>query len=71
MIKKYMIVRIIKIHEGFSVVKKTEKGTLWERDMTESCFEIFDKNFETPESAVDEKNKYTNPSQFIVVPYYV
>jgi hypothetical protein len=68
--KKYMIVRIIKIHY-ISEIKKTENGTLWERDVSKPCFEIFENDFETPESAVDKKNKYMNPSQFIVVPYYV
>jgi hypothetical protein len=60
--KKYMIVRI----------NKTSRVQFnAEELLTESCFEPFEKDFETPESAVNAKNKYTNPSQFIVVPYYV
>lgn len=60
--QRYMIVRITKT----KMIQFCDESLI-----TESCFEILEKDFFRPESAVNAKNKYSNPSQYIVVPYYI
>jgi hypothetical protein len=57
--EKYMIVRIV------NILAETNNSTL-----TESCYQVIDKDYETPDSAYRVKEKYREPQHYIVVQYW-
>jgi hypothetical protein len=60
--EKYMIVRILNI---LSQMKSDDSL------ITEPCYVIVDKDYETPDSAWRVKEKYREPHHYIVVKYYI
>jgi hypothetical protein len=59
--EKYMIVRIANI-----VVQSINEDSM----ITEPCYQIVDKDYESPDSAYREKQKYREPQNYIVVQYW-
>jgi len=59
--EKYMIVRIVNI-----VAQLKDSNSM----ITEPCYQIVDKDYESPDSAYREKQKYREPQNYIVVQYW-
>ena len=59
--ERYMIVRIVNI---LAEMKDNN------RMLTESCYQIVDKDYETADSAYREKETYREPQHYIVVKYW-
>jgi len=59
--EKYMIVRIVNI-----VAQLKDDNSM----VTEPCYQIVDKDYESPDSAYREKQKYREPQNYIVVQYW-
>lgn len=55
--ERYMIVRIVNIKENDLM-------------LTEPCYQIIDKDYETPDSAYRVKQGYREPQHYIVVQYW-
>ena len=58
--ERYMIVRIVNI-----VVELSNDELI-----TEQCYQIVDKDYETPESAYNAMQKYRYPNHYSVVQYW-
>ena len=71
----YMIVRITEYCWLNTVVSDILSANQLAEDIRYStmkpCYYVVDKDFETIESAVNQKNKLNNPHHYIVVPYYI
>lgn len=59
--ERYMIIRIL------SIVAELKDN---EQLITEPCYQIVDKDYETPESAYNVKQKHRYPEHYIVVQYW-
>ena len=59
--ERYMLIRILSI-----VAELKDNDEL----ITEPCYQIVDKDYETPESAYNAKQKYRYPEHYIVVQYW-
>lgn len=54
---RYMIVRISKIFETFA-------------SLTQSCYEVIETDFISPEIAYEKMKDYRKPQSYIIVPYW-
>jgi hypothetical protein len=59
--ERYMIVRIINI-----LAEMKDNNSM----ITEPCYQIVDKDYETPDSAYRAKEKYRESQHYIVVQYW-
>jgi hypothetical protein len=59
--EKYMIVRIVNI-----IAQSKDDNSM----ITEPCYQIVDKDYESPDSACRAKQKYREPQNYIVVQYW-
>ena len=59
--KRYKIVRIV------DIVSQIKEDDLI---ITKDCYTIVDKGYKTAESAYKVKEKYTEPSHYIIVGYW-
>lgn len=58
--ERFMIVRIV------NIIKENKDGLM----ITEPCYQIVDKDYETPDSAYRVKEKCREPQHYIVVQYW-
>ncbi len=62
--ERYMIVRIMDI-----LTEMKDNGSMITVD-NKPCYQIVDKDYETPDSAYRVKEKYREPQHYIIVQYW-